>query len=133
MKWIEKIPDNELRFEFTRSGGPGGQHVNKTNTAAILRWHLDSTLGFSETQKLRLQEKLNTTQEGDIIIRSEEFRDQEKNKKRCLEKLNELIDRTLFVPKKRKATKPTKAQKEKRLKGKRIRSEVKKFRAKKDW
>lgn len=133
MKWISKIPENELRFEFTRSGGPGGQHVNKTNTAAVLRWNLDTTLGFSEHQKIKLQEKLSVTQEGDIIIRSEEFRDQERNKKRCLEKLDLILERALFIPKKRKATKPTRAQKEKRLKGKKIRSEVKKLRTKKDW
>lgn len=135
MKWACKIPYNEFTFEFARSGGPGGQHVNKTNSAAILRWNIDTTQVFTEEQRLRLLMKLNTklTIEGDLIIRSEEYRDQEKNKKRCLEKLDEIIEKALFVPKKRKPTKPSRSQKEKRIKSKKIRSEVKKSRSKKDW
>jgi ribosome-associated protein len=135
MKWIARIPFNEFNFEFARSGGPGGQHVNKTNSAAILRWSIDATLGFSDDQKARLLTKLEPklTLEGELIIRSEEYRDQEKNKKRCLEKLDEIIDKALFIPKKRKATKPSRAQKEKRIKSKKIRSQVKKQRSSKDW
>lgn len=133
MKWINRIAYNEFQFEFARSGGPGGQHVNKTNSAAILRWNVDATLAFSEDQKTRLQFKLKVSQDGEVIIRSEEYRDQEKNKKRCLEKLDEAIDKALFVPKKRKATKPSRSQKEKRIKAKKIRADVKKSRSKKDW
>ncbi len=133
MKWISKIPYTEFQFEFARSGGPGGQHVNKTNSAAILRWHLDATLAFPDDLKAKLLLKLKINQEGEVVIRSEEFRDQEKNKKRCLEKLDMMIDKALFVHKKRKATKPSRSQKEKRFKAKQIRSEVKKNRSKKDW
>jgi ribosome-associated protein len=135
MKWIEKIPYNEFQFEFARSGGPGGQHVNKTNSAAILRWNMDCSLAFTDEQRARLQSKLESklTIEGELIIRSEEHRDQDKNKKRCLEKLNEIIDKALLIPKKRKPTKPSRSQKEKRIKSKKIRSEVKKSRSKKDW
>lgn len=133
MKWVSRIPYNEFNFEFARSGGPGGQHVNKTNSAAILRWNVDATLVFSEDQKIKLRNKLKLNQEGEIIIRSEEYRDQEKNKKRCLEKLDFLIEKSLFVHKKRKPTKPSRSQKEKRIKTKKIRSEVKKSRSKKDW
>lgn len=133
MDWINKIPENELSFEFTRSGGPGGQHVNKTSSAALLRWNILSTEAFTTPQKERLISKLKYSQSGDIIIRSEEFRDQERNKARCLEKLNDILVKALHIPKKRKATKPTRSQKEKRLKGKKIRSEVKKSRSNKDW
>lgn len=133
MKWINRIAYSELHFEFARSGGPGGQHVNKTNSAAILRWNVFATWTFSEDQKARLYKKLKINQEGEVVIRSEEYRDQEKNKKRCLEKLDEAIDKALFVPKKRKATKPSRAQKEKRIKAKKLRSNVKKSRSKKDW
>lgn len=133
MKWVSRIPYIEFQFEFARSGGPGGQHVNKTNSAAILRWNLDATLGFTDDEKIKLQAKLKLNQEGEMVIRSEEFRDQEKNKKRCLEKLDFLIEKGLFVHKKRKATKPTRSQKEKRFKAKRIRSDIKKTRSKKDW
>ena len=133
MKWVGRIPYNELNFEFSRSGGPGGQHVNKTNSAAVLRWNVDATLAFSEDQKIRLQERLKLTNTGELIVRSEESRDQEKNKKKCLEKLDSILEKALFVPKKRKATKPSRAQKEKRIKTKKIRSDVKKSRSKKDW
>lgn len=133
MKWINRIPYNEFQFEFARSGGPGGQHVNRTNSAAILRWNVDVTLAFEDEQKKKLQQKLKLTQEGEVLVRSEEFRDQEKNKKRCLEKLDQMIERALFVAKKRKPTKPTRSQKEKRFKEKKIRSEVKKARGRKDW
>ncbi|MES2769102.1 MAG: alternative ribosome rescue aminoacyl-tRNA hydrolase ArfB [Bdellovibrionota bacterium] len=133
MKWVSRIPYNEFTFEFARSGGPGGQHVNKTNSAAILRWDVDATLAFSEDQKVKLQTKLKLNQESEVVIRSEEHRDQEKNKKRCLEKLDSLIEKALFVHKKRKPTKPSRSQKEKRIKSKKIRSEVKKSRTNKDW
>lgn len=133
MKWVGRIPYNELYFEFARSGGPGGQHVNKTNSAAVLRWNVDATLAFSEDQKIKLQEKLKLTNTGELIVRSEESRDQEKNKKKCLEKLDSILEKALFVHKKRKATKPSRSQKEKRIKTKKIRSDVKKSRSKKDW
>lgn len=133
MKWIARIPYSELNFEFSRSGGPGGQHVNKTNSAAVLRWNVDATLAFSEDQKIKLQEKLKLTNTGEIIVRSEESRDQEKNKKKCLEKLDSILEKALFVQKNRKATKPSRAQREKRIKTKKIRSEVKKMRSKKEW
>jgi ribosome-associated protein len=135
MNWIDKIPYHEFTFEFARSGGPGGQHVNKTNSAAILRWNIDCTQAFSDEQRLRLLMKLASrlTVEGELIVRSEEHRDQDKNKKRCLEKLNDIIDKALFIPKKRKPTKPSRSQKEKRIKTKKIRSQVKKQRSIKDW
>ncbi len=133
MKWIGRIPYSELNFEFARSGGPGGQHVNKTNSATVLRWNVHTTLAFSEEQKIKLQEKLKLTNTGELIVRSEESRDQEKNKKKCLEKFDSILDKALFVQKKRKATKPSRAQREKRIKSKKIRSEVKKSRRSKDW
>ncbi len=133
MKWISKIPYSEFQFEFARSGGPGGQHVNKTNSAAVLRWSVDATIAFDENQKARLLQKLKLNQLGEVVIRSEEFRDQEKNKKRCLQKLEILIEKALFIPKKRKPTKPSRSQKEKRVKEKKIRSEIKKSRSKREW
>lgn len=133
MKWINKIPASEIQFEFSKSGGPGGQHMNKTNSAAVLRWKVDATVAFSEDQKYSLIQKMKLTTLGDVVIRSEESRDKEKNKKRCLEKLNTLIDKALYVPKKRKPTKPTRAQKEKRIQSKKRRSDIKKLRSKKDW
>ena len=133
MKWVSRIPYIEFTFEFARSSGPGGQHVNKTNSAAILRWNLLQTISFTPELIEKLKSKLKLNQDGEVIIRSEEYRDQDKNKKRCLEKLDHMIDKALFVHKKRKPTKPSRSQKEKRFKAKKIRSEVKKSRSTKDW
>jgi len=135
MKWVSKIPYYEFQFEFARSGGPGGQHVNRTNSAAILRWNLVESSSFSDLQKALLLDKLykKLNQSGELIIRSEEFRDQDRNKKRCLEKLDDLLTQAFYVPKKRKPTKPTRASREKRLTQKKRHSEVKKSRSKKDW
>jgi ribosome-associated protein len=131
MKWVARISYHEFRFEFARSGGPGGQHVNRTNSAAILRWNLPASVSFTDHEKAFLQTKLanRLNKEGDILIRSEEFRDQAQNKKSCLEKLDAILERAFHIPKKRKATKPTKASREKRKKTKKIRSEIKKMRS----
>lgn len=126
----------EIEMEFVRSRGPGGQHVNKTNSAALLRWNiLNSKVLLPETQETLLDKLQNQiTGDGDIIVRSDEFRDQDQNRKRCLEKLDEIIADALFVPKLRKKTKPTRSSKENKLKTKKRRSEVKTQRGKvKSW
>lgn len=125
-------PHHELRFEAVRSRGPGGQNVNKTNSAAILRWNLPEST-CPEPTKGRLLEKLGATltNEGDLLVRSEESRDLEVNKKTCVAKLRALIAKALFKPKKRIATKPTRSAKEKRLKGKKILGERKSDRQRK--
>jgi ribosome-associated protein len=123
----------EVELEYTRSRGPGGQHVNKTNSACLLRWNVPATVCFSEEDKMILLSKLRTTSDGDLILRSDEYRDQESNRKKVLEKLDELIDRAFFVPKKRKATKPTRSSQRKRREEKKIRGEIKAGRGKVDW
>lgn len=122
----------EIELEYTRSRGPGGQHVNRTNSAALLRWNVFKSVVFSEEEKAVLSSRLGgaMTSDGDIVLRSDEFRDQESNRKKCLEKLDALLARAFFVPKKRKATKPTRASKVKRQTAKRQRGEIKAGRAK---
>lgn len=117
----------EIELEYTRSRGPGGQHVNRTNSAALLRWSLSQTVGFSLEQKERLLERLSNqlSVDGDLILRCDEFRDQESNRRKCLEKLDSLIDRALFIPKKRKPTKPTRSSQLKRRQEKKHRGEIK--------
>ncbi len=132
MKYVPKI-QFELELEYTRSRGPGGQHVNKTNSACLLRWNVQATVCFSEEEKQILLSKLRTTSDGDLILRSDEYRDQESNRKKVLEKLDELIDRAFFVPKKRKATKPTRSSQRKRRDEKRNRGEIKAGRGKVNW
>lgn len=126
------IPYHEMEFTFARSRGPGGQNVNKTNSAVILRWNLLSTIAVNEETRLRLIEKLQhrLTKEGDILIRSETQRDQDQNKSECIKKLHEILQRALFVPKKRVATKPSRSSVRKRINTKKINSEKKDLRKK---
>lgn len=115
-----------------RSRGPGGQNVNKTNSACLLRWNLHRTYFFDEQTKQRLLEKLSgqLTELGDLLIRSDQFRDQEANRKACIAKLVEVIDRALIIPKPRKKTRPKRSAVQKRLKGKELRGEKKALRQK---
>lgn len=125
-------PSYELSFEAVRSSGPGGQNVNKTNSAAILRWNVFASSCPEET-KQRIVGQLNgqLTNDGDLIIRSQESRDLEMNKKQCIEKLKQILTKALFVPRPRRATKPTRGSKERRLKSKKILGERKSSRQKK--
>ncbi|QDK47488.1 aminoacyl-tRNA hydrolase [Bdellovibrio sp. ZAP7] len=118
---------HEFDFTYARSRGPGGQNVNRTNSAAILRWNLRDSQALPENIKARLLEKLaaQLTVDGDILIRSEEFRDQDQNRSACLKRLQALLQKALFVPKKRVATKPTRSSVRKRLDSKKRHSEVK--------
>jgi ribosome-associated protein len=122
----------EIWFEYVRSRGPGGQHVNKTNTAAVLRWHVLSSQAFSEEQKRLILEKLNSsiTSDGFLLLRSDQFRSQDQNRSACIEKFQQLLKAALFKPKKRIKTKPTKGSIRRRIEGKKNRSEVKKMRQK---
>ena len=128
------IPElyRELEFEFVRSRGPGGQNVNKTNSACILRWKLvDSRAMSLETYHLLLTKLASgLTLEGEILIRSEKHRDQDSNKKDSLEKLMALLQRALEKPKLRRKTKPTRSSQRKRVDTKKRRSEIKSGRGK---
>lgn len=133
--YLERIAWGEFDFETTRSRGPGGQNVNRTNSAVILRWNPALSAAFSELEKEVLLRKLATklTTAGDLLIRSEESRDQDQNRKNCLEKLEKILTTAFFVQKKRKATKPTKSSKRKRVETKRHRGEIKSGRRSSSW
>jgi ribosome-associated protein len=126
------IPFHEMEFTYARSRGPGGQNVNRTNSAAILRWNLWSSQVLSAEIKERLALKLHgkLTVDGDLIIRSEVHRDQDQNRSECIQKLHEMLRKALFVPKKRVATKPTRSSKRKRLDSKKKDAETKALRQK---
>ncbi len=125
------IPAHELEITSSRSGGAGGQHVNKTNSRVTLRWNVQKTSALTEQQKAQVLEKLHTTAEGDLIIHNSESRSQHQNKELALKRLANEIRRALYVPKKRMATRPTKSAVEKRLHSKSVRSAIKKIRNKK--
>lgn len=128
------IPEDELIITASRAGGPGGQHVNKTSSRVTVRWNVLATEALSDEQKERVLQKLKSqlTAEGDIVLHYGASRSQQQNKKAALELLVEKIKKALFVPKKRISTKVSARVKEKRLQAKRMRSAVKRERAKKN-
>jgi ribosome-associated protein len=124
------IPDEELAWTFARSGGPGGQNVNKVASKAVLRWDLAASPSVPEDVKARLrtQQRRRITKEGELILNSQVYRDQERNKEDCLEKLRAMLLQAALVPKRRRPTKPTRGAREARLQDKRRRSAAKKAR-----
>ena len=132
MSYIDQIIPSELCFEATRSSGPGGQHVNKSSTAMILRWNIRNSKSFDEKTWTYLINKMASllTNDGDLVIRSEEFRSQESNKRRCLDKLDKMLNAAFFKPKKRKKTKPSKSSIRKNKEIKKQHSQRKKLRKK---
>ena len=127
------IDYNEIEFSVTRSQGPGGQHVNRTNSCVQLRFSILESISLSDEQKQKLLFRLKhrLAQDEFILIRVESERDQKSNKDKSVKMLNELINKTLIDPKKRKATKPTKSSQRKRLETKKSRSDIKKNRSEK--
>ncbi len=122
-----RVPVSVLRFQFARSGGPGGQNVNKLNTKAEL-WIALSDLGELNPialERLRKFAGRRITANDELHITSESERTQERNREEALERLRELLVRAVTVPKKRRATKPSKAAKQRRLQSKKRRSEIK--------
>lgn len=127
------IPDHEIDITTSRAGGPGGQHVNKTDTRITVRWNVKNTNALSEEQKARVLQNLQArlTTEGDLIVHNNESRSQLHNKKAALARLVQEVVKALFVPKKRMATRVPKSEKEARLRSKILRSTIKKMRSKK--
>lgn len=126
------IPDDDLRFKFSRSGGPGGQNVNKVSSKAMLHFSVRNSPSLPPGVRARFVEKFGSrlTKEGDVVITSQESRDQPKNIESCLEKLRLMILEVLHPPKKRRATKPSKGSKVRRVEAKKRRSQVKEGRKK---
>ena len=122
-----RIPLKEFDFTFSRSGGPGGQNVNKVNTKATLRWDVSKSPSLPEAVRNRFiaQNRRRMTGEGEVIMTSQRYRDQGRNVADCLSKLRDLLDVATKVPKTRKKTKPTKASKRRRLENKKINAQKK--------
>ncbi len=129
------VADEEFTWAFSRSGGPGGQNVNKVASKAQLSWFLDGSAAISDAAKNRLRKAHPSclTQEGYFLITSQETRDQARNREICLEKLAEYIRVALVPPKPRFKTKPTKSSKKRRVADKRQNSDRKEARKPGSW
>ena len=125
------IPRAELTYRATRSGGPGGQHVNTSSTRVELAWDVAGSPSLSDEQRARIREKLanRISGEGVLLLAASEHRSQHQNREAVTERLVELVRQALVVQKPRKKTRPGKAAREARLKAKRHRSELKRMRS----
>ena len=125
-----RIPDSEFTFAFSRSGGPGGQNVNKVSSKAQMTWDVTQSPSIPEDIRDRflLRYKRRITKEGTLLITSQRYRDQGRNTQDCLSKLVELLLSVAVLPTKRKATAPSRGAKQRRLKDKQVRSDKKQAR-----
>ena len=126
------IPRAELEYRATRSGGPGGQHVNTSSTRVELLWNVDQSQSVSDDQRERLKVKLRKRIGGDGVFRltSAGSRSQHQNKEDVTRRFANMLEQALRIPKPRKKTKVPRAVKEARLQSKKNRSRVKQQRGK---
>lgn len=124
------IPAGEFEWSFARGSGPGGQNVNKVNSKAILRWTPAASPSLSPEVRQRFLHRFATrlTEAGDLVLSSDEHRDQPQNMRACLDRLREMIVAVLRPPKTRRATRPTAGSQRRRLASKQQRSETKRGR-----
>jgi ribosome-associated protein len=128
------IPDAELTERFLRADGPGGQHVNRTESAVELRFDVARSPSLPESVRARLLARCDRrlTADGVLVIQARRFRDQARNRDDARERLSELIRGALQAPKPRIATRPTRAAKKRRLDSKQQRGRLKRERGR-DW
>ncbi len=129
------LADDDLTWAFIRASGPGGQNVNKVASAVQLRFDLAGTRSLEPAVKARLKTLAGrrVTADGSLIIIARTQRTQEGNRREALQRLRELVLRALVVPKVRRATRPTRASRERRLEGKTRRHATTRLRGRVGW
>ncbi len=131
---ITRPPESEFQFSFSRSGGKGGQNVNKVSTKVTLHWNIESSPSFTPYEKIRikgdpvLSGKLSKS--GDIVLTEQGTRSQDLNRETLIKRFYELITYALRPIIHRKKTRPTRGSKERRIQGKKLRGEIKGMRGK---
>ena len=128
------IPLDEFSFEFARSGGPGGQNVNKVNSKAVLRWKPAASPSLPPPVRDRLVRSIASrmTRDGELLITSQLTRDQGRNVADCLDKVRQLVLIALHPPKTRRASRPTLGSQQRRVESKLRHSSTKRLRRKPD-
>jgi ribosome-associated protein len=124
------LPRAELAFRASRSGGPGGQHVNTSSTRVELVWNVAASPTLTDAQRARITERLanRINSEGELLLAESGSRSQLHNKEAVVERLVELLREALHIPKARRKTRPPRAAHERRLESKKRRSETKRMR-----
>jgi ribosome-associated protein len=122
-----RIPRSELTFQFSRSGGPGGQNVNKVSTRVQMRWNVAASTSLPEDVRRRFQShnRRRINAEGELLLTSQRYRDQPRNIEDCIENLRELVAAAAVTPRRRRPTKPSAGARRRRLQAKREQSERK--------
>ncbi len=120
----------ELRFQYARSAGAGGQNVNKVSSKAILHWAVGGAPGVPPDVRDRFRRRFarRITKEGDLVLASQRHRDQRRNVEDCLDKLAGMLAQVAEAPTPRRPTRPGRGSAERRLREKRVRSDIKRGR-----